>query len=406
MHGRARGRRIKKKSSKPGTAFIHHALDDHSRLTYSEILDDERNETVCAFWQRANAYFASCGITVKRVLTDNGSAYRSRQFADTLGPITHKRTRPYRPRTNGNVERFNRTQEQEWAYAHPYRTESEGVAAFPAFLHTYNHHRGHHAPRRRQPTAYPTPPDSTPRITWPGDEQRLQRPDDIWPVQEKRYTQMPPGESLWGCQRSAPIASTCREEAVAHPGSPLLSSVPCVARRAVAIRDRCDRVGHWSRPRARRGSWGRVRAGTSATMGDGSARGCEHSTPGGRREPNPSRRPTRRRPHSISDGPTTIGIGLGLAEESRRVLPVLIARPGPVRTALVGRTYGRPVLSVSCDGSARCRSGLRDVGGGRAESCDRALDRAFHGTRIQAADVRHHQRRLVESCPGAENCHR
>ena len=143
MHGRARGRRIKKKSSKPGTAFIHHALDDHSRLTYSEILDDERNETVCAFWQRANAYFASCGITVKRVLTDNGSAYRSRQFADTLGPITHKRTRPYRPRTNGNVERFNRTQEQEWAYAHPYRTESEGVAAFPAFLHTYNHHRGH-----------------------------------------------------------------------------------------------------------------------------------------------------------------------------------------------------------------------------------------------------------------------
>jgi hypothetical protein len=167
VHGRARGRRIKKKSSKPGTAFIHHALDDHSRLTYSEILDDERNETVCAFWQRANAYFASCGITVKRVLTDNGSAYRSRQFADTLGPITHKRTRPYRPRTNGNVERFNRTQEQEWAYAHPYRTESEGVAAFPAFLHTYNHHRGHHAPRRRQPTAYPTPPGSTPRSPGP-----------------------------------------------------------------------------------------------------------------------------------------------------------------------------------------------------------------------------------------------
>ena len=266
--------------------------------------------------------------------------------------------------------------------------------------------RPHHAPRRRQPTAFPTPPGSTPRSPGPATSNACSGPTTSGPVQEKRYTQMPPGESLWGCQRSAPIASTCREEAVAHPGSPLLSSVPCVARRAVAIRDRCDRVGHRSRPRARRGSWGRVRAGTSATMGDGSARGCEHSTPGGRREPNPSRRPTRRRPHSISDGPTTIGIGLGLAEESRRVLPVLIARPGPVRTALVGRTCGRPVLSVSCDGSARCRSGLRDVGGGRAESCDRALDRAFHGTRIQAADVRHHQRRLVESCPGAENCHR
>jgi hypothetical protein len=74
VHGRAVGRRIKKKSSKPGTAFIHHALDDHSRLVYSEILDDERKETVCAFWERANAYFASRGITLKRVLTDNGSA--------------------------------------------------------------------------------------------------------------------------------------------------------------------------------------------------------------------------------------------------------------------------------------------------------------------------------------------
>jgi transposase InsO family protein len=151
IHGRARGRRIKKKSTKPGTAFIHNALDDHSRLAYSEILGDERKETVCGFWQRANAYFASCGITVKRVLTDNGSAYRSRLFTDTLGQISHKRTRPYRPQTNGKVERFNRTLEQEWAYARPYLSETERAAAFGPFLHTYNHHRGHTALKGASP---------------------------------------------------------------------------------------------------------------------------------------------------------------------------------------------------------------------------------------------------------------
>ncbi|WP_239521476.1 DDE-type integrase/transposase/recombinase, partial [Blastococcus saxobsidens] len=91
VHGRAAGRAIKKQS-KPGYAYLHHAVDDHSRLAYSEILGDERKETVAAFWTRANAHFADCGITVKRVLTDNGSAYRSHLFAETLGEtITHKR---------------------------------------------------------------------------------------------------------------------------------------------------------------------------------------------------------------------------------------------------------------------------------------------------------------------------
>ncbi len=105
VHGRAKGNRIKK-TSKPGTAYIHNAVDDHSRLAYCEILADERKETASAFWTRANAYFTSCGITVKRVLTDNGSAYRSNAFASALGEIVHKRTRPYRPQTNGKVERF------------------------------------------------------------------------------------------------------------------------------------------------------------------------------------------------------------------------------------------------------------------------------------------------------------
>ncbi len=153
VHGRAAGRAIKK-SAKPGYAYLHHAVDDHSRLAYSEILTDERKETVAAFWQRANAHFRDCGVTVKRVLTDNGSAYRSRLFAETLGEaIAHKRTRPYRPQTNGKVERFNRTLLEEWAYARPYASETERVAAYADFLHRYNHHRGHTALGGKTPAA-------------------------------------------------------------------------------------------------------------------------------------------------------------------------------------------------------------------------------------------------------------
>ncbi len=133
-------------STKPGYAFLHNAVDDHSRLAYTEILTDERKETAARFWGRANDYFASCGITVRRVLTDNGSCYRSKAFAAALGlDVTHKRTRPYRPQTNGKVERFNRTLLEEWAYARPYLSETERVAAFAGWLHTYNHHRGHTA---------------------------------------------------------------------------------------------------------------------------------------------------------------------------------------------------------------------------------------------------------------------
>jgi transposase InsO family protein len=84
---------------------------------------------------------------VARVLTDNGACYRSHLWRDSLtsSGIVHKRTRPYRPQTNGKVERFNRTMVEEWAYAKPYRSESERRAAFPDWLHTYNHHRGHTA---------------------------------------------------------------------------------------------------------------------------------------------------------------------------------------------------------------------------------------------------------------------
>ena len=128
-----------------GYTFLHTAIDDYSRLAYSEMLADERKETAAAFWIRANAYFASCGITVARVLTDNGSCYRSRLFAAALAGIAHKRTRPYRPQTNGKVERFHRTLLEEWAYARPYAGNAEREAAYPTWLHRYNHHRGHTA---------------------------------------------------------------------------------------------------------------------------------------------------------------------------------------------------------------------------------------------------------------------
>jgi transposase InsO family protein len=86
-----------------------HRSDDHSRMAYSEVLADEGKETAAAFWTRATVFFTGCGITVRRVLTDNGACYRSFDFRDALDGVVHKRTRPYRPATNGKVERFHRT---------------------------------------------------------------------------------------------------------------------------------------------------------------------------------------------------------------------------------------------------------------------------------------------------------
>ena len=130
-----------------GYHFLHTAIDAHSRLAYSELLTDERKETAAAFWLRANIWFTRCGITVRNVLTDNGSCYRSHVFSDALtgANIRHRRTRPYRPQTNGKVERFHRTLADEWAYARLYHSDAERCAQFPIWLHIYNHHRGHTA---------------------------------------------------------------------------------------------------------------------------------------------------------------------------------------------------------------------------------------------------------------------
>jgi len=141
-----------------GYAYLHTAIDDHSRLAYTEILADERQATAAASWRRAHAWFAACGITVQRVMTDNGSGYKSTLWRHTLTETgaVHKRTRAYRPQTNGKVERFHRTLANGWAYAHPYASEQQRQAALPAWLHCYNHHRGHtalggHPPASRVP---------------------------------------------------------------------------------------------------------------------------------------------------------------------------------------------------------------------------------------------------------------
>ena len=130
-----------------GHAYIHAAVDDHSRLAYCEIHEDETRQTATEFWIRANLWFAEHGITVQRVLTDNGGCYRSFLWRDALADlgIKHLRTRPYRPQTNGKVERFNRTMLNEWAYQRLYTSESARRAALPRWLHRYNHHRPHTA---------------------------------------------------------------------------------------------------------------------------------------------------------------------------------------------------------------------------------------------------------------------
>jgi transposase InsO family protein len=130
-----------------GTAYVHTVLDDHSRVAYAEIHDDETAATAVAVLRRAVAWFAARGVTVERVLSDNGSPYRSRLWTAAcleLG-IRPKRTRPYRPQTNGKIERFHRTLADGWAFARLFPTETARRKALPSWLHEYNHHRPHTA---------------------------------------------------------------------------------------------------------------------------------------------------------------------------------------------------------------------------------------------------------------------
>jgi hypothetical protein len=154
IHGRAtatRGRGI-------GYDYLHSAVDDRSRVAFSQLLPDETGATSARFLVEAAGFFADHGVVIQRVLTDNAKAYaESVVFAETaagLG-IRLKRTRPYRPQTNGKVERFNRTLPEEWAYARLYHSNTERCRAFARWLRFYNHRRTTHLARRPDPDGGP-----------------------------------------------------------------------------------------------------------------------------------------------------------------------------------------------------------------------------------------------------------
>ena len=136
-----------------GWEYAHVAVDDCSRFSYVEVLPDQKRYTATRFWLRAVREFKRQGIRVERVLTDNGGAYRSRPFRKAcrwLG-ISTKRTRPYRPQTNGKAERFIQTLIRKWAYAMPYDTSEQRRAALPAWLRFYNEQRPHASLHQRPP---------------------------------------------------------------------------------------------------------------------------------------------------------------------------------------------------------------------------------------------------------------
>jgi transposase InsO family protein len=135
-HHRARG---------IGYEHLHVAIDDASRLAYTEILPSLGQEDATAFLERALAWYARLGVTVERVMTDNGSAYRSKRFAAALqkAGARHVRTRPYTPRTNGKAERFIQTSLREWAYARPYSSSEQRTAAIQPWIDSYNLSRPH-----------------------------------------------------------------------------------------------------------------------------------------------------------------------------------------------------------------------------------------------------------------------
>ena len=128
-----------------GWEFVHVCIDDASRVAFSQILPDEKKESAVDFLKAAIGYYQRLGISVARVMTDNGSCYRSKAFrkACTDAGLKHIRTRPYTPKTNGKAERFIQTSLREWAYATAYPTSDDRMAALEPWLHNYNWHRPH-----------------------------------------------------------------------------------------------------------------------------------------------------------------------------------------------------------------------------------------------------------------------
>lgn len=138
-----------------GWEFVHVCIDDASRVAFSQIMADEKAASAVAFLKAALAYYASLGVTVSRVMTDNGSCYRSADFRNachTLG-LKHIRTRPYTPKTNGKAERFIQSALREWAYAQAYPTSTRRAEELPIWLHRYNWHRPHGGIKSQTPVS-------------------------------------------------------------------------------------------------------------------------------------------------------------------------------------------------------------------------------------------------------------
>jgi transposase InsO family protein len=136
-----------------GYEYAHIAIDDATRVAYVEVRRSQRRRACAAFLQNALRWFRRRGVTVRRVLTDNGSGYRSRRFAGVCRTwqLRHRFTRPYTPRTNGKAERFIQTLLREWAYRTPYHSSAQRTAALPLYLRFYNHRRPHASLGRRTP---------------------------------------------------------------------------------------------------------------------------------------------------------------------------------------------------------------------------------------------------------------
>jgi len=128
-----------------GWEYVHVGIDDHSRIAFASIMPDQKKRSATAFLKVAVAYYASLGVKVERVMTDNGSCYKSfafRRACKRLG-LKHIRTKPYTPKTNGKVERFIQTSLREWAYAYAYENSRQRKQQLPTWLHRYNWHRPH-----------------------------------------------------------------------------------------------------------------------------------------------------------------------------------------------------------------------------------------------------------------------
>jgi transposase InsO family protein len=138
-------RRGQSNSRGVGWEYVHVAVDDHSRIAFAKVMSSEKRRSATAFLRAAVAYYEGLGVKVERVMTDNGSCYKSfafRRSCKELG-LKHIRTRPYTPKTNGKAERFIQTSLREWAYAQAYQTSTERKAELPSWLHRYNWHRPH-----------------------------------------------------------------------------------------------------------------------------------------------------------------------------------------------------------------------------------------------------------------------